>query len=66
MTNCGNCFFSRANDDNTVACRRYPPHITRADGTTVTSTFPLLHTLMWCGEHRHKGWWRRLWSRRRT
>ena len=48
---CGNCFYSRSiGSETAVACRRYPPAITKVEDNTVTSHFPLLSIENWCGE----------------
>lgn len=50
MEECKNCFYSRPNNVETVACRRYPPTITKVEDGKVTSHFPLLSNNTWCGE----------------
>jgi len=49
---CENCYYSRANDETSITCCRYPPAITRVDGKQVTTFFPLLRHEAWCGEWR--------------
>jgi hypothetical protein len=51
---CGTCFYGRDNSPGVVSCYRYPPTITKAEGTTVTSYFPLLTSDAWCGEWKRK------------
>jgi hypothetical protein len=53
MATCKDCFYSREFDSETaVACHRWPPTITKVEGTTVTSNFPLVNNSTWCGEYR--------------
>ena len=52
---CITCRFSRSiGNDNAVACHRYPPTITKAEGPTVTIHFPFVPILAWCGEYKRK------------
>lgn len=50
MQKCADCRFSWPIGPDTIACRRYPPTITKAEENTVTSHFPLLSVNMGCGE----------------
>lgn len=53
--NCENCRFSRSiGNEAGVACHRFPPTITHAEGGTVTSFFPLLANESWCGEYKRR------------
>ena len=49
---CGTCAYGKENSPGVISCFRYPPTITKAEGTTVTSYFPLLLDTAWCGEWR--------------
>lgn len=55
MQCCDNCWYSRVADEGILACHRYPPTITKAEGNTVTSHFPLMRPWVWCGEWRKGG-----------
>lgn len=57
MGKCKDCRFSHWNSVDTIACRRYPPTITKADDSQVTSHFPLLNVNMGCGEWKSKRSW---------
>lgn len=52
MKCCGMCRYSlsQSEADLVVICRRYPPQITKIEGATVTSHFPLLSKDGLCGE----------------
>lgn len=53
MASCKDCYFSRdIGTADGVACHRYPPTITKAEGQTVTAYFPLVTVTAWCGEYR--------------
>jgi hypothetical protein len=50
---CSTCYYGRtAPGANAVVCQRYPPTITKVEGNTVTSVFPLMSFSGWCGEFR--------------
>ena len=55
MQSCDTCKFAFPVSDIAVACRRYPPTITKVDGETVTSHSPLLSRSYWCGEYKVNG-----------
>lgn len=55
---CIECAYSAKNDENSIACRRFPPHITKVEGKgnqqNISSHFPILANGAWCGEWRPK------------
>jgi len=51
---CNTCYYSRANDETSVTCCRYPPEITKVEGNSITTYFPLLKKEAWCGEWRKR------------
>lgn len=47
---CEECYYGSNCGPNTIACHRYPPTITKAEGNEVTTYFPVLNAASWCGE----------------
>lgn len=48
---CETCQHGTLVNDEAVACHRYPPQITKVKETSVTSNFPLVNRVSWCGEY---------------
>lgn len=47
---CETCLYGVICGPESIACHRYPPTITKAEGNTVTTYFPVLSPEAWCGE----------------
>jgi hypothetical protein len=50
---CADCAYSSPNNKVSVVCHRYPPKITSVEGANITSYFPILSLIAWCGEWKH-------------
>ena len=46
---CANCANCRPIEGSIIECRANPPTITKVEGNTVTSNWPLLKNDQWCG-----------------
>lgn len=51
---CGNCTYSRPNDEHSISCQRYPPTITKVEDNRITTHFPLVLRTMICGEWKQR------------
>lgn len=52
---CGTCGYGMYCGPISVACHRYPPTITKAEGNEVTTYFPIMSPDTWCGEYKPGG-----------
>jgi hypothetical protein len=47
---CETCHHGFVCGPESIACHRYPPIVTKAEGNEVTTYFPVLSPEAWCGE----------------